>query len=178
MPSALSIHWHTLLEEDPVAYIVVLPNCQEDEVTRQEPLENLVRSSSAERRVLTVLAMEAFEHLNTQDKGERLTEAEGHLSSTSVAGEVAGKSSNTQWAFRQPSRPLSFFVYTSHDDYKLDRKCEGVASNVSSTTWDLRPLPHWMVIFSIGEFFWRMCPSRAGKRAWMAPVGSHSDRRV
>ena len=52
--------------------------------------------------------------------------------------------------------PNEVFLYTSHDDYKLDRKFEGVASNVCSTTWDLRPLPHWMVIFSIGEFFWRM----------------------
>ena len=82
MPSALSIHSDRLLEEDLVAYIVVLPNYQKDEVTLREHLENLVRSSSAERRVLIVLAMEAFEHLNTQDKGERLTEAEGNLSST------------------------------------------------------------------------------------------------
>ena len=57
-----------ILEEDPVAYIVVLPNCQGDEVALREPLENLVRSPSAERRVLIVLDMEAFEHLNTQDK--------------------------------------------------------------------------------------------------------------
>ena len=41
MPSALSINLHTLLEEDPVAYIVVLPNYQEDEVTLREPLKIL-----------------------------------------------------------------------------------------------------------------------------------------
>ena len=52
--------------------------------------------------------------------------------------------------------PSQVFLYTNNDDYKLDRKCEGVASNVCSTTWDLRPLPHWMVIFSIGAFFWRV----------------------
>ena len=66
--SALSIHWHSCLKEDAVAHIVVLPNCQEDEATLRESPENLVRSLSAERRVLIALAMEAFESLNSQDK--------------------------------------------------------------------------------------------------------------
>ena len=45
--------------------------------------------------MLIVLDMEAFESLNTQDKGERLTAAEGHLSSTWYSGETAGKSFGT-----------------------------------------------------------------------------------
>ena len=42
-------------------------------------------------------------------------------------------------------------LYTCHGGYSLDRKWEN-ASNVGSSTGDLRPLAHWMVIFSIGEF--------------------------
>ena len=42
-----------------------------------------------------LLAVEALKSLHTQDKSERLTAAEGHLSSTWYAGEVAGKSFNT-----------------------------------------------------------------------------------
>ena len=44
-----------------------------------EPFENITFSTC---RVLIVLAMEAFKSLNTQDKSERLTAQEGHLSST------------------------------------------------------------------------------------------------
>ena len=56
-----------------------------------------------------VLAMEAREGPNTQDKAERLMAATGHLFEDmmatyhppGIAGKVAGKSPNTQWAFRQ-----------------------------------------------------------------------------
>ena len=40
---------------------------------RTRNLENLGRCHSAEKHVLVVLALEAFESLNTQDKGQRLT---------------------------------------------------------------------------------------------------------
>ena len=55
---------------------------RKDEAILQEPLENLGRCHSAEKQVLILLVMEAFNSLTTQDKGERLTAAEGHLSST------------------------------------------------------------------------------------------------
>ena len=50
-----------------------------------EPLvsgKNLGRSHSAEKHVRILLAMEAFKSLHIQDKGERFTAAEGHVSST------------------------------------------------------------------------------------------------
>ena len=46
------------------------------------PGKNRGRSHSAENHVCILLAMEAFKSLHTQDKGERLTTAEGHPSST------------------------------------------------------------------------------------------------
>ena len=109
MRSASSINWHSLLEQDPVTHFVVLPNYQEDEAMLRETLENLGRSPSAEKHMRIVLAMEAREGPNTRDKAERLMAATGHLFEDmmatyhppGIAGEVAGKSSNTQWAFRQ-----------------------------------------------------------------------------
>ena len=56
-----------------------------------------------------VLAMEAREGPNTQDRAEHLTAATGHTFEDvmttyhppGIAGQVAGTSSNTQSAFRQ-----------------------------------------------------------------------------
>ena len=68
-----------------------------------EPLvsgRNLVRSPSAERRVRSLLAMEAFNSQNTQDKSvSRRRKATYHPHG--VAGEVAGKIVSHQLAFRQ-----------------------------------------------------------------------------
>jgi len=79
MPAALSISWHTLLEKDPVAQFVVLPNYQVDEAMFGETLENLGRSPSAEKHVHIVLAMEPLESPNTQDTAERLMADTGNL---------------------------------------------------------------------------------------------------
>ena len=73
-----AVGWHDRVPSrsiGPAAHTVVLPNYQEDEATLREPSENLVRSFSVERRVITVLAMEAF--VKTEVKA-----AEDHLSST------------------------------------------------------------------------------------------------
>ena len=109
MPSASSISWPSLLEEDPVAHFVVLPNYQEDEAMFRETFENSCRSLSAEKHVRIVLAVEAREGPNTQDKADRLVAATCHLFEEvtatchppGIAGYLAGKSSNTRWAFRQ-----------------------------------------------------------------------------
>ena len=109
MRPGLSIHWHTLLEGDLVAHLVVHPNYQEDESLHRETLENLGRSRPAEKHVRIVFAKEAREGPNAEDKAERLMAATGpHLEDMmadrhplGIAGEVAGTSSNTQSAFRQ-----------------------------------------------------------------------------
>ena len=63
---------HFCGEKDIVAHFVVLPNCQEDEKPLKISLALIWRRN-------TLLAMAPFESLNTQDKGERLTAATGHL---------------------------------------------------------------------------------------------------
>ena len=59
MRPALSIDWHTLLEEDLVAHFVVHPNYQEDESMHRETLENLGSSPFAQKHVGIELATEA-----------------------------------------------------------------------------------------------------------------------
>ena len=56
-----------LLEEDPVAHFVILPNYEEDETVLRETLENLGCSPSAKKHMRMVLAM------------DRLVAATGHL---------------------------------------------------------------------------------------------------
>ena len=75
MHSASSINRHSLLDEDPVTHFVVLPNLQEDEGMLRETLENLCCSPLAENCMRVVLAMEAREGPNTQDKAEHLMAA-------------------------------------------------------------------------------------------------------
>ena len=76
--------------------------------------ENLGRSRSAEKHMRIVLMMKGLEGPNTQDKAERFMVATGHYLEDvmatcpppCIAGEVGGKSSNTQWAFRQLWRKI------------------------------------------------------------------------
>ena len=103
------INWHGLLEEDLVANFVVLPNYHEDEAMLRDTLKNLGRSPSPEKQVRIGLTTEAREGPKTQDKAERLLVATGHVFEDvmadchplGIAGQVAGKSSNAQWASQQ-----------------------------------------------------------------------------
>jgi hypothetical protein len=91
-----------------IDHIVLLPNYQEDEQMLQQTLENIGRSAVAQDSIRVVLAMEAREGIAGQQKAERLIENTKHLFAgvmaayhpVGMAGEIAGKSSNTQWAYR------------------------------------------------------------------------------
>jgi hypothetical protein len=91
-----------------IEHIVILPNYQEDEAMLQHTLENIGKSSMARESVRVVLAMEAREGINGKHKADRLIENTKHLFAgmmaayhpVGLAGEIAGKSSNTQWAYR------------------------------------------------------------------------------
>lgn len=112
--------WHGLLEdlqnEDPTAndvlHIILLPNYKESERMLTETLENLGRSPMARGRTRIVLAMEAREGTLGREKAERLIAQTAHLFADifatyhpeNMAGEVCGKSSNTQWAYREALR--------------------------------------------------------------------------
>jgi len=115
-----STDWHAKLEElqnaDPTAndvlHIVLLPNYKENERMLKDTLENLGRSPMARGRTRVVLAMEQREGQAAREKAERLIAATSHLFADifatfhpeNVPGEVPGKSSNTQWAYREALR--------------------------------------------------------------------------
>eukprot|EP00930_Biecheleria_cincta_P007441 TRINITY_DN10865_c0_g1_i3.p1 TRINITY_DN10865_c0_g1~~TRINITY_DN10865_c0_g1_i3.p1 ORF type:complete len:700 (+),score=116.41 TRINITY_DN10865_c0_g1_i3:48-2147(+) len=113
-----STDWHVLLQQlpledrDGVQHIVLLPNYKENERMLKETLENLGRSRTAQSALRVVLAMEAREGPSGREKAARIMAEKGHLFADifatyhpeGVPGEVAGKSSNTQWAFREALR--------------------------------------------------------------------------
>jgi len=116
------VDWNSLLEDlqnkDPTAndvmHIVLLPNYKESEPMLKETLENLGRSPMARSRTRVVLAMEAREGPQGREKADRLIAGTQHLFADVFAtyhpenlpAEVAGKSSNTQWAYREALRHI------------------------------------------------------------------------
>jgi len=92
-----------------VMHIVILPNYKEDEQMLQETLENIARSAIAKETINVVLGMECREGPEGEHKAKRLIEANAHLFADihatfhkqDVAGELAGKSSNTQHAYKE-----------------------------------------------------------------------------
>lgn len=117
------VDWHEKLEDlqksDPtrtdVMHIVILPNYKENEHMLKQTLENLASAPSARETMHVVLAMEAREGPSGREKAERLITETSHLfadvmSTThpdKLPGEVPGKSSNTQWGYREALRKYS-----------------------------------------------------------------------
>ena len=91
-----------MVKEDPVTYVVVLPYFLEDEAVLRETLENLGRSSPAEKHMRVVLATDARKGPHSHDKAECLIAATGHLVKT-VHPTSLGPSDcfgrNTVWSF-------------------------------------------------------------------------------
>lgn len=89
-------------------HIVILPNYMEDEEMMLDTLANIGVSPSSKENIRVVLGMEAREGPRGKDKAERLIKSTGHLFKDIFAayhpvglpGEIAGKSPNTQWAYR------------------------------------------------------------------------------
>jgi len=118
----VEIDWHAKLEEllsqeqlesseqsSEIMHLVFLPNYKEDEDMLFHTLENLGRSTIANTSVHVVLGMEEREGPAVHLKAERLINKSAHLfadiSATfhpaNLPGDIAGKSSNNQWAYRQ-----------------------------------------------------------------------------
>jgi hypothetical protein len=109
--------WHAILQasqkrcpaEMEATHIVILPNYKEDQAMLLETLENLARSPMAKEHVRVVLAMEAREGEGAVRKANQLIQDTSGLFAEVIAtfhpenlpGEVAGKSSNTQWGLQQ-----------------------------------------------------------------------------
>ena len=83
-----------------VSHILVLPNYQ-DEATLRETLDDLVHSPSAGRYIDILLATDAFENRNTQDKGSCLQRKKATYHPPGIPD---------QWAFRQWNFTNSVFM--------------------------------------------------------------------
>mmetsp|Transcript_81976 Transcript_81976/g.248591 ORF Transcript_81976/g.248591 Transcript_81976/m.248591 type:complete len:623 (-) Transcript_81976:159-2027(-) len=121
MRRAVGIDWHAKLtalqaespESSSVMHIVIMPNYNEDEDMMRCTLENLARSRLAHDSMYVVLAMEEREGPVAREKAARLIDSTRHLFADIFAtfhvdrpGDVTGKSSNCQWAFRQQVQRL------------------------------------------------------------------------
>eukprot|EP00929_Paragymnodinium_shiwhaense_P096962 TRINITY_DN5872_c0_g1_i1.p1 TRINITY_DN5872_c0_g1~~TRINITY_DN5872_c0_g1_i1.p1 ORF type:complete len:713 (+),score=155.79 TRINITY_DN5872_c0_g1_i1:129-2267(+) len=120
MREANEVDWHAKLlqlkQDNPEAtegtHVLILPNYKEDEDMLLETLCNVGRAPIARDHLRVVLAMEAREGKKAQEKAERLIAKTSHMFAGIIAsfhpadlpGEIAGKSSNTQWAFREMLR--------------------------------------------------------------------------
>lgn len=106
--------------EDGLLHIVVLPNYKEDEDMLSDTIENISESYLAKSNTIVVLGMEAREGPSGSEKANRLiTRHKANFKDMfatfhppNIPCEVAGKSSNTQWAFREVQR--WFGSYVSH----------------------------------------------------------------
>lgn len=96
------------LAED-TSHIVVLPNYKEDEQMLLQTLQNIARSPMAKKNIRVVLAMEEREGPAGKAKAERLIASTSCLFAdifasyhpANLPGDVAGKSSNSAWAYTQ-----------------------------------------------------------------------------
>lgn len=91
-----------------IMHIVIIPNYKEDEDMLLETLTNIALSPCAKESIRVVLGMEEREGPEGALKADRLIESTSHLFADIFAayhppgraGEMAGKSSNSQWAYR------------------------------------------------------------------------------
>jgi len=104
--------------EEGMLHLIVLPNYKEDESMLSQTVSNLAQSPLATKFFVVVLAMEAREGIAGQQKAERLINRHSkqfkHMFATyhptGIPCEVAGKSSNSQWAFREVQRWYGGYV--------------------------------------------------------------------
>lgn len=109
--------WDEFVKKNPgidegLLHVVILPNYKEDEQMLSETISNLSQSDMAGKYMVVVLAMEAREGEQGHLKAERLIarhqrqfkEMFATYHPEKIPYEVVGKSSNTQWAFREVQR--------------------------------------------------------------------------
>lgn len=109
--------------EQGMLHFVVLPNYAEEEEMLAQTVQNIANNSLARDHMVCVLAMEAREGDAARSKANRLIERHQHLFKGmfatfhpgNIPSEVKGKSSNTQWGFREVQRWYGAYVSQNQD---------------------------------------------------------------
>jgi hypothetical protein len=168
------VDWNALLEEAQdsssdafdVLHIVILPNFKENERMLLETLQNVGSSPMALDRVRVVLAMEAREGPAAREKAERLIQKTEHLFAdifatyhpANLPGEVAGKSSNTQFAYREALRHYGPIL----------QGCD--LSRVFLTVGDADTLWHPQYLSALTYSGMNMSGEERGWKIWQPPI--------
>jgi cellulose synthase/poly-beta-1,6-N-acetylglucosamine synthase-like glycosyltransferase len=169
------LSWKEFLSKNPgidegMLHIVILPNYKEDEQMLSQTVSNLAESDHAGKYMVVVLAMEAREGDPGKEKAERLIarhknqfkEMFATYHPTYIPCEVIGKSSNTQWAFREVQRWYGSHV--SRTDEQHD------TSKVFLTVADADSLHHKDYFTSLAISGLSMSASERSWTIWQAPI--------
>lgn len=149
------------------AHFVILPTYKEDETLLKETLENLARSPMAKSCLRVVLGMELREGPDVMEKAKRIIADKSDLFAgmsatfhpSNLPGEVPGKSSNVQWAFRKVKQ-----------EYDIQFRKQLDTSRVFVTVIDADSILHPQYFSNLS--YQAMTMSREARvwRMWQAPV--------
>eukprot|EP00392_Amoebophrya_sp_AT5.2_P008175 g8194.t1 len=170
--------WEEYLVRNPgcdegMLHIVILPNFDEEEEMLSQTINNVANNTLARKYMVVVLAMEAREGEAGQLKAKNLIERHKHLFKgmfatfhpASIPGEVKGKSSNTQWAYREVQRwygahvsreggeqdPSKVFITVAdadsihHKEYFANLTLKALPLSAEERTWTMwqPPILNW-----------------------------------
>ncbi|CAE8636391.1 unnamed protein product, partial [Polarella glacialis] len=177
MRAAALIDWHERLQAvqeaakppgscDNIMHIVILPNYKEDEDMLEETLLHIAASPLATTCIRIVLGMEAREGEAGSEKAERLIEKTKHLFADVFAtfhpvgrpGEVAGKSSNTQWAYKE------MLTHYASDLARCDPTRVFISVGDADTLW------HPQYFDALAYQALEMTPEEAAWTIWQPPM--------
>eukprot|EP00427_Karlodinium_veneficum_P010495 CAMPEP_0169082250 /NCGR_PEP_ID=MMETSP1015-20121227/11444_1 /TAXON_ID=342587 /ORGANISM="Karlodinium micrum, Strain CCMP2283" /LENGTH=621 /DNA_ID=CAMNT_0009142093 /DNA_START=236 /DNA_END=2098 /DNA_ORIENTATION=+ len=147
-------------------HIIILPNYKENEKMLQETLENIGQSPLALDNIHIVLGMEQREGDAGIKKADSLIQATEHLFADMLAtyhpddlpGEVVGKSSNTQWAYRRAK------------EHWADKLSGCDLSRVFVSVGDADTMWHPQYFSALSYSGLNMSPAERSWRIWQPPV--------
>lgn len=168
--------WQDFLKKNPNAdegmlHIVVLPNYKEDEEMLGQTVDNLAGANMAGKYMVVVLGMEQREGPGAKEKADRLIARHKHrfhdmfatYHPPDIPGEIAGKSSNTQWSFREVQRWYGNFVSRNHE-------IEHDISKVFLTVADADSLHHQDYFTNMALQGLKMSQGERSWTIWQPPV--------
>ncbi|CAD7939883.1 unnamed protein product [Amoebophrya sp. A25] len=168
--------WEDYLARNPgidegLLHFVILPNFDEEEEMLSQTINNVANNKLAAKYMVCVLAMEAREGDKGREKADRLIARHAHLfraifatyHPASIPGEVKGKSSNTQWAYREVQRWYGAYV---------SRECDQAEdpSKVFITVADADSIHHKEYFANLTLKAMQLTPEERSWTMWQPPI--------